>query len=307
MSTQYSFDTQIPIKIEEVAGSNIPVQYFLAPTFDGLYVPYALRTPSSEGQFPFIFLAYGNGGVGMDWLQDRVQRFDFIMQKFLDAGYACAWGRYRSEVELGYNTGGKLVMDRRQDMDLLNRSPLEYEDEVAILQHVSKNPLIDSNRLGHVGVSHAGEMLFKIGSQFPNLIRAGVACEPANHEFLSLNFDSSSFINESSGLRNLEDMVMSNPAFVRSRINEPLSRERMEEIDFPMLIMGRDEDHLQGIFRTSFDVMSDLGKKVEWVSWNHPLHGYIFPVRNESGVIEVDQIQIDAIDGLIAFLDKYLK
>ena len=189
MQIDDSFDTRIPIKIEEITGSTCPAHYFLAPTFDGLYVPYALRTPSTEGKFPFIFLAYGNGGVGMDWLQDRVHRFDFIMQKFLDAGYACAWGRYRSEVELGYNNGGKLKVDSRQGMDLLSRSPLEYEDEVAILRHVAQNRLIDPARLGHVGVSHAGEMLFKIGSQFQNLLRAGVACEPANHEFLSLNFD----------------------------------------------------------------------------------------------------------------------
>jgi hypothetical protein len=307
MPTQPLFNTQLPIKVQEVEGSDFPAQYYFAPTFDGLYVPYVFRTPSAEGKFPFVFLAYGNGGVGLDWLQDRVQRFDFIMQKFLESGYACAWGRYRSEVELGYNTGAKLVIDRRQGMDLLNRGPLEYEDEVAILRHVAKNPLVDPNRLGHVGVSHAGEMLFKIGSQYNNLIRAGVACEPANHEFLSLRFDDSSFINPDSGLRNLEEMVMSNPAFVRSRIDEHLSRERMNNIDFPMLVMGRDKDHLQGIFRTSYDVMKDLGKNVEWVSWDHPLHGYIFPMRNELGTIDVDHIQIDAIDGLIAFLDQYLK
>ncbi|MDT5190821.1 MAG: hypothetical protein QOI28_3072, partial [Mycobacterium sp.] len=59
------------------------------------------------------------------------------MERLLDAGYACAWGRYRAEVELGFHHGGRLVVDQRQGMDLMNRSPLEFEDELAILEHVA--------------------------------------------------------------------------------------------------------------------------------------------------------------------------
>ena len=74
-----------------------------------------------------------------------------------------------------------------------------------------------------------------------------------------------------------------------------------------MLVMGRDEDHLQGIFRTSYDLLEEAKKEAEWVSWDHELHGYIFPVRNETGTIEVDEVQEAAIDGLIDYLDRYLK
>ena len=79
----------------------------------------------------------------------------------------------RTEVELGYQSGGPLRSTVRQGMGLMNRAPLEYEDEVAILRHVATHPAIDADRLFHVGVSHAGEMLFKLLSHYPGLLRAG--------------------------------------------------------------------------------------------------------------------------------------
>lgn len=299
--------TERPLFSEDVDGSNRPVNYFLAETMDGLYTPYALRTPADEGEFPFVFLAYGNGGGGLEWLQRRLHTHAYVMDRLLEAGYACAWGRYRTEVELGFHRGGPLVVDRRQGMDLMNRSPLEFEDEVAIIQHVRRHPLIDTERIGHLGVSHAGEMLFKLASQYNGLIQAGVACEPANHEFLDLTPDSTAFVNPETQLRNIEEMQMRDPKSVRARINEPLALNRMSAIDVPMLVMGRDDDHLQGIFRLSYDLLAESGKEVEWVSWDHPLHGYIFPVRGDDCTAMVDDIQDRAIDGVIGFLDRYLK
>jgi dienelactone hydrolase len=297
-----------PIAEEYVHGSDRPVRYYLAETMDGLYTPYALRTPSDSGTFPFVFVAYGNGGGGLSWLQDRVRNFDHIQERLLAAGYACAWARYRSEVELGYHEGGPLVRDRRQGMDLFNRAPLEFEDEVAILSHARGLPFVDAGRIGHVGVSHAGEMLFKLASAFPGVVTAGVACEPANHEFLGLDTSTESVsVNPETGLRDIEEMQMQSPEFVRGRINEALVRERVKPIETPMLVMGRDDDHLQGIFRVSYDVLAEAGKDATWVSWDHPLHGYIFPVRDAEGRPQVDETQERAIDGMVEYLDGYLK
>ena len=304
--TEVGFDSHRPLTTANLPGSNRPVEYFLAETLDDIYTPYALRTPADEGTFPFIFLSYGNGGGGLEWLEDRMHNFAYITEKLLAAGYACAWGRYRAEVELGFHQGGPLIVDRRQGMDLLNRAPLEFEDEVAIINHVRLHPRINPDRIGHVGVSHAGEMLFKIASLYPELVQAGVACEPANHEFLDLTPDNTVFINPETQLRNIEEMQMRDPIAVRSRINEDLALSRIATIKTPILVMGRDDDHLQGIFRLSFDLLAESGKESEWVSWDHPLHGYIFPVRGEDGTVNVDEIQERAIDGLIAFLDRYL-
>jgi hypothetical protein len=66
-------------------------------------------------------------------------------------------------------------------------------------------------------------------------------------------------------------------------------------------VMGRDDDHLQGIFRVSYEVLAGAGKDVEWVSYDHPLHGYIFRVDGA-----VDPIQEKAIDGIVDFLDRRL-
>jgi len=300
-------DTGTPLFIQEVAGSDRPASIYLAPTLDGLYTPYALRTPNETGTFPFVFLAYGNGGGGIGWLRSRVRTHGYIMDRLLDAGYACAWGRYRSEVELGYHRGGALVVDRRQGMDLVNRSPLEFEDELAILTHVAQHPNVDSERLGHVGVSHAGEMLFKLASSYPGVVRAGVACEPANHEFLDLTPDDSVSVNPETKLRNIEEMRMHDVDRVRARVNVGLALERIEPISIPMLVMGREQDDLQGIFRLSYNLLVEGGKEATWVSWEHPLHGYIFPVTNEDGVLELDDVQRDAIDTIISFLDEHLK
>jgi hypothetical protein len=305
--TKASYDVDFPPVTETLPGSSRPVEYLLAETMDGLYTPYALKTPSDEGVYPFVFLAYGNGGGGLDWLRNRVRTHAYIMDKFLAAGYACAWCRYRAEVELGFNHGGPLIIDRRQGMDLFNRAPLEFEDEVSIIQHVRRHPNIDGARIGHVGVSHAGEMLFKIASRYPGVIQAGVACEPANHEFLDLTPDSTAFVNPETQLRNIEEMQMRDAVAVRARVNEQLALERMSAVNVPMLVMGRDDDHLQGIFRVSYDLLAESGKETEWISWDHPLHGYIFPVRSDDGIVMVDEIQERAIDGLIAFLDRYLK
>jgi hypothetical protein len=295
------------VLIQPVADSGRPARVYLAPTLDGLYTPYALRTPADEGTFPFVFLAYGNGGGGIGWLRRRLRTHGHIMERLLRAGYACAWGRYRTEVELGYHNGGPLVAGRRQGMELMNRGPLEFEDELAILRHVAAHPQVDAERLGHVGVSHAGEMLFKLASQYPGAVRAGVACEPANHEFLSLAIDESAFVDPSTGLRNIEEMQMREPERVRARIDEPLALERIAPINLPILVMGRDDDHLQGIFRVSYDLLKAAGKEATWVSWDHPLHGYIFPEAGPGGTPLVDDVQERAIDGIVEFLDRHVR
>ena len=292
-----------PVLVEDVAGSSRPAAYYMAKTRDGLYAPYVLRTPADDGRYPFVFLAYGNGGGGLDWLRTWVHARPYIAERLLAAGYACGWGRYRTEVDLGFNLGGSLQIERRQGMEVMNRSPLEFEDELAILEHVRRHPRVDGDHLGHVGVSHAGEMLFKLASRYPGTVRAGVACEPANHEFLDLKLDDVAPVNPETGLRNIEELQLQDPTWVRARIS-PLAGERIAAIDVPILVMGRDCDLLQGVFRLSYELLVEQGKDAEWVSWDHPLHGYIFPLSADG---PPDAIQVQAVDTLVAFLDRHLK
>ncbi len=290
---------------EAVPGSDIPVRLMYVETWDGLYAPIGLRVPPGGGPFPIVLLASGNGGGGMAWIRDAVANRGLIMERLLTAGYACAWLRYRTEVELGYHLGGPLIRDTRQGRDLFNRSPLEYEDEIAIIDHVKSLPFVDPDRVGLVGMSHGGEMVLKITSEYHE-VAAAVASEPAAHEFLALNPDQTAFVNPETQLRNIEGMQMTEVEKVRSRIDREVAAARIAPISTPLLIMGRETDHLQGIFRTSYELLAEAGKEVEWVSFDHPRHGYIYPVRSEDGRYPDDPVAEEAIAAVVGYLDRYL-
>jgi dipeptidyl aminopeptidase/acylaminoacyl peptidase len=298
-------DPENIVVTEPVTDSSIPVHLMYVEVWDGLYAPIGVRKPEGDGPFPVVLLAWGNGGGGMAWVRKAVADNGYLMERLLDVGFACAWIRYRSEVELGYHDGGPLVRDIRQGRDLLNRSPLEYEDEIAIIDHLKTLPWVDADRIGLIGMSHGGEMVLKITSEYHG-VAAAVASEPASHEFLALTPDDTAFVSEETQLRNIEGMQMAEVDKVRARIDDEVARSRIAPIATPILVMGREHDHLQGIFRTSYDLLAEMGKEVEWVSFDHPVHGYIYPGRDAGGAYEVDEVQNEAIDAMIEFLSRYL-
>jgi len=297
-------DPERIVMTETLGGAECMLMY--VEVWDGLYAPIGVRKPEGAGPHPMILLASGNGGGGMAWIRGACTNRGHIMDRLVDAGYACAWLRYRTEVELGYNDGGPLVRDMRQGRELFNRSPLEYEDEIAIIEHVKTLPFVDPDRVGLVGMSHGGEMVLKITSEYHGAAVA-VAAEPAAHEYLALTPDETVHVNEETRLRNIESMIMTDVAKVRDRIDHDAASKRIGGIDTPILVMGRETDELQGIFRLTFELMQEAGKDVEWVSYDHPMHGYIYPVRGDDGVYQVDATQRDAIDRVIAYLDRYLR
>jgi predicted esterase len=291
--------------VEEVAGSDFGVELKYIETWDGLYAPIGLRLPPGAGPHPLVLLASGNGGGGMAWIRNAVANRGYIMERLLDRGYACAWIRYRTEVELGYENGGRLIRDTRQGRDMFNRSPLEYEDEIAIVEQLKKDPRIDAERIGLIGMSHGGEMVLKITSEYQG-IKAAVASEPAAHEFLALIPDETAFVEPETGMRNIEEMQMLETEKVRSRIDLEKAMERISTIDTPILVMGREDDHLQGIFRLSYELLAEADKPVEWVSWDHDLHGYVYPIRGSDGQYEVNEVARAAVEGVLDYLDAHL-
>jgi dipeptidyl aminopeptidase/acylaminoacyl peptidase len=288
---------------EEVDGHTIHLMY--VETWDGLYAPIGMRLPEGKGPFPVVLMAAGNGGEGMRWIRNAVRNRAYTMDRLAEAGFAAVWLRYRTEVELGYNNGGKLVRDKRQGREMFNRSPLEYEDEIAIIEYLKTLDFIDGDRIGLIGMSHGGEMTLKIASEYHG-VAAAVASEPASHEYLALNPDNTAFVNEETQLRNIENMQMAEVEKVRRRIDMDLAKARIAPIDTPFLVMGRDEDHLQGIFRTSYDLLAEAGKDAEWVSYDHDYHGYVFPIRGEDGNYILNDVQVQAIDHVIGWLKARL-
>jgi dienelactone hydrolase len=179
---------------EPVRDSEIPVQMIYVEMIDGVYAPIGLRMPPGEGPFPAVLFAAGNGGGGMAAVRDATQNRSWTQDRFLEAGYAVAWMRYRAEVDYAYDRIGKLIEDQRQHGQLLNRGPLEYEDVIAIVRYVKTLPGIAADRIGYMGMSHGGEMAFKIASEYHG-VRAMIASEPAAHEFLRLRPDATAHIN----------------------------------------------------------------------------------------------------------------
>ena len=275
-------------------------------TIDGLYTPIGLELPEGDGPFPVVLLASGNGGEGMKWVEEYTKNRRYTINRLLEQGYACGWIRYRTEVELGYNQGGKLIHDKRQGREMFNRSPLEYEDEISIIEAIKQYKEIDADKVGLLGMSHAGEMILKLASEYHGIC-AAVASEPAAHEFLSLNPDNSVTINPETQLRNIESMQMQSTEKVRSRVDMDIALERIKPITIPLFIMGRDQDELQGVFRLSYELLKEQNKNVIWKSYNHDLHGYVYPLLGDDGHYKVNDVQMQAIDDVLAFFKKYFE
>ena len=289
-----------------VPGSRYPVGLMYIEMVDGAYIPIGMRKPEGKGPFPLILFATGNGGGGMTMLRDHIDTKSWTQDQLLDAGYAVAWMRYRAEVDYAYDKIGKLIQSGRQHRQLFNRGPLEYEDAIAVAEYCKTLPFVDGDRLGYIGVSHGGEMALKIASEYHGF-RCFVASEPASHEFLRLRPDETAHIDPKTGLLNVEKMLMREPAKVRARITEEVARARVAPIDTPFFVQGRDDDELQGIFRVSYDLLHEMGKDAIWKSYDHDLHGFIYPESEADGAYNPDAVQRQAFADTKAFFDKYLK
>ena len=305
-SGESTIDPQHIVVTEPVKDSPIPVDLMLIEMVDGLYAPIGLRKPPGKGPFPLVLFASGNGGGGMAWVRDATQNKSWTQEQFLAAGYAVAWMRYRAEVDYAYDKIGKLIEDRRQRRQLLNRGPLEYEDVISIVDYLKTLPDVAPDRIGYMGMSHGGEMAFKIASEYHG-VAAMVASEPAAHEFLRLKPDATAHINPATGLLDVESMLMRESGKVRARITEDVAKARMAPIKTPIFVQGRNSDELQGIFRVCYDLLVELGKDAQWASYEHDVHGFVYVERNQKGAYAPDPVQIQAARESIAFFDKYLK
>jgi dienelactone hydrolase len=275
-------------------------------TLDGLYAPIGLRLPDGSGPFPLVLFASGNGGGGMTWVRHATQNRSWTQERFLAAGYAVAWIRYRAEVDYAYDRIGKLIVDKRQHGQLFNRGPLEYEDVISIVEFVKTLPKIAPQRIGYMGMSHGGEMALKIASEYHG-VRAMIASEPAAHEFLRLRPDETARINPATGLLDVEKLLMRESEKVRRRITEDVARARIGSIRTPILVQGRNSDELQGIFRVCYELLIEAGKDALWATYEHNVHGFVYVERNAAGVYAPDAVQMQAVNDSIAFFDARLK
>jgi dienelactone hydrolase len=292
---------------EPVKGSNLPVQLIYVETADGLYAPIGLRKPPGHGPFPIILFAHMNGGLGVQWIREWTQNGSWTLEQFLKAGYAVAWMRYRAEVNNSY--GARLTERKREGRQLFNRGPLEYDDAISIIKYVKALPYIDPNRVGYVGLSHGGEMLMKIASEYDGL-RAGIASEPASGEYLARKAPPRNPGEPPPPETlpvNTEEMQKKSTEEARKQIDMSIATERLRSIKTPIRVQGRDRDHNQAIFRANYELLRETGKEVTWKSYDHDEHGFIFVRRNARGVYAPDPVQVQVVKDSIAYFDGYMK
>ena len=303
-------DGGVVLGSEEIQGSEFPVAYHLIETDDGLYTPIGLRKPEGDGPYPIVLFASGNGGEGLDYVKDASHNRGWTLDQYLESGYAVAWLRYRAEVDVPVYDGEPRVGRGWSGRPRYDRAPLEYEDVITIIEYVKTLSYVDPERVGYLGMSHGGEMLMKIASEYQGL-RAGIASEPASAVFLARHADTISPISPletepetSEEYASALEAAVSN---LRDRIDHDVAMKRIRNINIPIVVHGRDRDHNQDVFRLSYELLREAGKNVEWKSYNHDDHGFVYVARDDDGVYRPDPIQREAVADSIAFFDRHMK
>jgi dienelactone hydrolase len=252
---------------EKIPGSDLSAEIIYVEMNDGTYSPIAMMKPAGNGRFPLVVLAHMNGG-GTQWLREWLQYGNWTPEQLVKAGYAVAWMRYRAEVNNSY--GPALKETSRQGRQLFNRGPLEYDDAIAIVKFATTLPYVNPDRIGYLGLSHGGEMAFKIGSEYDGL-RCMISVEPAAGEYLGVGRRPAGSPQIPETRMNVtQQMLDQELADTRAPTNMMVAMERINRIKTPMLVMGRINDNNEPQFRLSFELAKEAGKQVEWKQYEHP-------------------------------------
>ena len=290
---------------ERIPGSNLSAEIIFVEMADGVYSPIAMMKPAGNGPFPLVLLAHMNGGQATQWLREWLHYGNWTPEQLVKAGYAVAWMRYRAEVNNVY--GPAMRETARQGRQLFNRGPFEYDDAISIAKYVKTLPYINANRVGYLGLSHGGEMLFKIASEYHDL-RCGIAVEPASGEYLAVGpRPRGAPQTPETRMDVTEEMLQREKEETRTRIDMKVAMERINAIKMPIMVMGRTNDDNMPVFRLSYELARDAGKQVEWKTYSHPEHGFIFVRRNERGEYVPDPAQSEIVKDTIAYFDRCLK
>jgi dienelactone hydrolase len=312
MNSAHTASAQAPVASElpshgyvitkPVRGSDIPADYTFVLTRDEIYVPIAVRKPHGAGPFPMITIGRGNGRGGLPHVETQVERLASMQERMLERGYAIAYVSYRNEIPHAYNQierarniGDDISGEGRT---LKSSSSLDSDDMIAILDYLKTLPYVRNDALGCVGVSHSGEMILKVAAE--TSFTCGVAIEGASHEFLCVSTGPEA--PRKDGVLQYQDKEL-----VRRNADKARAMERIRRIETPILHIGRDGDHLQGIFQLAHEWMLEARKDSTWLTFEHPDHGYPYLYRRSDGTFSPDPVQEQAFEAFMAFFDRHLK
>lgn len=156
---------------------------------------------------------------------------------------------------------------------------LDSDDYIAIIQYLQSLPYVDADAVGTYGVSHSGELMLKAASQIT--FGAAVPNEGAAHEFLGVDTGPSA-------PRVGTEIQHQDIEVVRKNARKPEAMARIARIRTPFLHLGRDDDHLQGIFKLTHERIR-------------------VPVCPEGRVVPAGRDSAQGIRRRDRFFDKHLK
>ena len=286
-----------------VRGSAIPMELTFVLTRDEIYVPVAVRKPAGRGPFPVITMGRGDGRGGYQHVEREVERLAAMQDRMIERGYVVVYVNYRNEIPHLYETSDPAVnlpddMSGGDNRTLKSAPSLDSDDFIAIVDYVKTLPYADRNAVGAVGVSHSGEMILKAAAQIT--IACGVAIEGASHEFLSVNTGPTA-------PRKADEIQYQDIEVVRRNADKARAMERIRKIQTPILHIGREKDHLQGIFKLAHEWMVEAGKDSTWASFDHPDHGFPYIYGAPDGSFKPDPVQRQAFDLFMDYFDSRLK
>lgn len=268
---------------------------------DGTYVPALVRMPALEGRFPAVVCLHGgSGGLGWSYLLRELRDRPMVLDRLVEEGYVVCFTEGRMEREDVYGPEADATLD--------------YEDVVEVFRYVQRLPTVDPGRVGFFGVSHGGELQMKVVSGLREGPAALVPAEPAVIEFLGLRHEGGSAEDsleqsseDSSGPR-IEERLQFRELVRDEDIDLARALERVEAISdgLPILVLGRDDDHLQGLFRKLYELLAGAGKLVSWDTWDHPEHAYQWGPRAASRQ-EADDVQRATLERVVGFLNRHVR
>jgi len=285
-----------------IEGSELPGELTFVLTRDEVYVPIIVRKPKGDGPFPAVTMGWGEGREGMKKVEQLADSFSQLQDRMLARGYVVVTVNYRNEIPYAYEQSKppqNLPDSISGEHRMLKSGPtLDHEDLIAVLRYLQSLPYVKKDGVGAIGVSHSGEMIMKAASEYR--FAAGICVEPADHEFLTVNTGPTA-------PRKDNEIQYNDIAVARKNANKTEAMERIERIHTPILIFGRDTDHQQGIFKLTYEWMKEAHKDVTWVSFDHPVHGYVLIRNQPDGSYKPDDIQQKTYTIFMDYFDKHLK
>lgn len=286
-----------------VRGSDIPMDITFVLTRDEIYVPIVVRKPAGNGPFPVITMGRGDGKGGVPHIEQQVELLASMQDAMIRRGYVVVYVNYRNEIPHLYGMTPR-AQNLADDVSggarrtLKSAPTLDSDDFLAVLNYLQTLPYISKDAIGAIGVSHSGEMILKAASV--TTFAAGVAIEGASHEFLSVDTGPRA-------PRKGTELQYQDIEVVKRNADKTKAMERIRRIQTPILHVGRETDHLQGIIRLAHEWMLEAGKESDWVSFDHPAHGYPYIYRKPDGSYQPEPVQQQAFGIIMTYFDRHLK